>query len=74
MQQHGEAQAEGEKEEIWEGEGDFPGGPVVETLAFNARGVGSIPALAIMIPPASWPKNRNTKQKNIVTVSIKTSK
>ena len=47
---------------------------MVETLAFNARGVGSIPALAIMIPPASWPKNRNTKQKNIVTVSIKTSK
>jgi len=47
VQHHGKARVEGEKEEILKREGDFPGGPVVETLAFNAEGVGSIPGLAV---------------------------
>lgn len=58
MQHHGKAPVEGEKEEILKREWDFP---VVETLAFNAGGVGLISGLAVKIPPASWPKSRNTK-------------
>ena len=34
-------------------ERNFPGGPVVKTLAFNARGAGSIPGRAAKILHAS---------------------
>ena len=42
---------------------DFPGGPVVKTSPSNAGGVGLIPGRGAKIPHASWPKNRNIKQK-----------
>ena len=32
---------------------DFPGGPVVNTLPFNAEGAGSIPGQGTKIPQAS---------------------
>ena len=53
---------------------DFPGSPVVKTLLSNPGGVGSIPGWATKIPHASWPKNQNTKQNNIVKNSVKTLK
>ena len=46
---------------------DFDGHPEVETLPFNARGVGSSPGWGARIPHASWPKSQNIKQKQIVT-------
>ena len=42
---------------------DFHGHPVVETLSFTARGVGSSPGWGARIPHASWPKSQNIKQK-----------
>ena len=42
---------------------DFFDGPVVETLPSNAGGIGSIPGQGAKIPPASWPKEQNTNQK-----------
>ena len=42
---------------------DFPGGPVVKTSPFNARGAGSIPGWGAMLPHASRQKNQNIKQK-----------
>ena len=42
---------------------DFPGGPVVKTLPFNAGGAGSIPDWGAKIPHALRPKNQNIKQK-----------
>ena len=33
---------------------DFPGGLVVKTLPFNAKGVGSIPGPRTKIPYAAW--------------------
>ena len=42
---------------------DFPGGPGVGTLPFNAGGVGSILGSGLKIPHASRSKNRNIKQK-----------
>ena len=44
--------------------GDFPGGPVVETLPSHVGGVGSIPGWGAKIPHALWPKNQNIKQKH----------
>ena len=42
---------------------DFPGGPVVGTLPFNAGGTGSISGRGAKIPHASWPKTQNMEQK-----------
>ena len=43
---------------------DFPGGPVVKTSPFKARGVGSIPGWKAKIPNALRPKKlQNVKQK-----------
>ena len=36
---------------------------MVKTLPASARGAGSVPDWGSKIPPASWPKNRNIKQK-----------
>ena len=36
---------------------------MVKTSPSNAGGVGSIPGVGAKIPPASWPKNQNIKQK-----------
>ena len=33
---------------------DFPGGPVVRTLCFHCRGMGSIPGWGIKILQAMW--------------------
>ena len=43
--------------------GDFPGGPVVETLPSSAGGVDLIPGQGAKVPHASRPKNQNIKQK-----------
>ena len=43
--------------------GDFPGGPMVKTLPFSARGTGLIPGLGAKIAHTSQPENRNIKQK-----------
>ena len=40
---------------------DFPGGPVVKTSPFNARGAGLIPGWGAMLPHASRPKNQKTE-------------
>ena len=54
---------------------DFPGGPEVETLPFNAGSVGSIPGWRAKIPHASRPKKpKHKKRSNTVTNSIKTLK
>ena len=60
----GEADAPGlgtplEEPLVW----DFPGGPVVKTSLSNAGSVGSIAGQGAKIPPASWPKNQNIRQK-----------
>ena len=36
--------------------GDFPGGPEVKTLPFNAGAAGLIPGQGAKMPHASWPK------------------
>ena len=41
---------------------DFPGGPVVKTLPFNAGSVGSIPGWEAKTPHSSWPKNIKQNQ------------
>ena len=46
--------------------GDYPGGPVVKTSSSNAGGVFSIPVRGAKIPPASWPKPQNIKQRHIL--------
>ena len=38
--------------------GDFPGGPVVKTRVFTARGTGSLPGPGTKIPNAVWSKNK----------------
>ena len=43
--------------------GDFPGGPMVKTLPFRARGAGLIPGWGTKIPDAQQPRNQNMKQK-----------
>ena len=53
---------------------DFPGSPVIKTLPSNAGKSGSKLDQGAKIPHASWSKNQNIKQKNIVTKPIKTSK
>ena len=45
-----------------QGNWDFPGDPVVETLHLNSRGVSSIPGWRIKISHVTWPK---TKQKHL---------
>ena len=42
---------------------DFPDGPVVETLPYNAGVVGSIPGGEAKILHAMWPQNQNVNQK-----------
>ena len=42
---------------------DFSGRPVVKTLCFHCRGMGSIPAQGTKIPHAMWHSKRN-KEKN----------
>ena len=41
----------------------LPGDPMVKTLPDNARGAGLILGWGSKIPPASWPKKQNIKQK-----------
>ena len=48
--------------------------PVIKTLPSNAGNSGSKLDHGAKIPHASWSKNQNIKQKNIVTKLIKTSK
>ena len=55
-------------------QGTFLGRPVVRTSPTDAGGTGSIPGWGAQIPHASWPKNQDVKQSNIVTNSIKTLK
>ena len=38
--------------------GDFPGGPVTETLPSSAGDTGSIPGQGVKIPHASLPKKK----------------
>ena len=53
--------------------GDFPAGPVVNTLSSNAEGAGSIPDRGAKIEYAPWPRNQDINNiSNIVTNSIKT--
>ena len=80
MQHHGKGPVEGEKEEILKREGNFPGGPVAETLAFNAGDVGSMQG--VWVRSLVWQlrshlplgqKTETQNRSNIVIVSIKTS-
>jgi len=49
---------------------DFPAGPVVKILPFNAGAWVLIPGWEAKIPHASWPKDQNIKkQKRSHTVS-----
>ena len=52
---------------------DFPGGPVVKTLHFNARGVGLIPSGGTKIPRAIGcsPKLILKKEQPLLKVKIK---
>ena len=52
---------------------DFPGGPVVKTLPFNARGVGSIPSGGTKIPHAIGcsPRLILKKEQPLLKVKIK---
>ena len=51
---------------------DFPSGPVVKTLPFNAEGVGSIPSWATEVPYAMECSQKSTKQtKSTLTFSPK---
>ena len=45
---------------------DFPGGPVVETLPSNGRGVGSTAGQEAKIPHASRPKKTKHKTEAIL--------
>ena len=45
--------------------GDFPGGPGVRTLPFNAGGAVSIPDQKAKILHGSWTKMQNITQKYI---------
>ena len=56
---------------------DFPGGPVVKTSPFNARGMGLVPGWGTKIPNALCLENQNRRQyskanlqSNIVTDSL----
>ena len=42
---------------------DFPGGPLVKTLPYNAGGVGLISGQGAKLLHTLWPKNQNIKQK-----------
>ena len=53
--------------------GDFPGGPVTETLPSSAGDTGSIPGQGVKIPHASLPKKKQNIN-NIVLNSMKTLK
>ena len=48
--------------------GNFPGGPVVKTLCFQYRGLGSIPGQGTKISHAVW---YSQKIKKIKTVNLK---
>ena len=41
--------------------GDFPGGPVIETLLSQYRGTGSILGRGTKIPHATWSKNMTAR-------------
>ena len=45
---------------------DFPRGPLVKTLPFNAGGAGSIPAWKAEIPPSLWPKKAKHKTEAVL--------
>ena len=47
---------------------DFPDDPVVKTSPSNAGATGSIPGQRVKFPHASWPENRNIKQKQYYDV------
>ena len=55
---------------IW----DFPGGPVVKTLPFNAEGVSLIPGWGAKTPHISQPKKKKKAKAEVVKNSIKTLK
>ena len=61
----------GNDDKVW----DFPGGPVVNTLPFNAGGVGSIPGQGTKIPQATWhsQKQYTTKQAQQTKVQDQTA-
>ena len=42
---------------------NFPSGPVIKILPFNAGDAGLIPGQEAKIPHASWAKNKNIKKK-----------
>ena len=47
---------------------DYPGGPVVKNLPFNAEGGGSVPGQGAKITHTSWPKTQKVNNRsNIVT-------
>ena len=45
---------------------DFPGGPMVKTLPYNAGGAGSNPGQGARIPHASQPKKPKHKTEAIL--------
>ena len=49
---------------------DFPGGPGINTLPFNAGGAGSIPSQGAKIPLASWPKKTPKHKTGIILSQI----
>ena len=53
---------------------DYPGSAVVKTSPSNAAGVGLTPVQGTKIPPASWPKTKNIKQKQYCNKFNKTLK
>ena len=53
-----------ERSICWHGKSrDFPGGSVVKTSPSNRGGASSLPGGGARIPYVSWPKKRNTEQK-----------
>ena len=50
--------------------GNFPGGPVVKTLCFQYRGLGSIPGQGTKISHAVW-YSQKIKKIKIKTVNLK---
>ena len=49
---------------------DFPSGPVVKPLFFNARGAGSVPGEGTNMPCAAWHDQRLKKM--IIFLKLKT--
>ena len=51
-------------------QGDFPGGPVLETLSFNAGGMGFIHGQGAKTPTCLMQKNQNNRNNTVIN-SIK---